>query len=183
MDQKLPTRFVPAAVVVCLGLLMTLLVCVLWQRYYYHARVRAGFEERALSLSHVLQTELENLLEALETLGALYTTGAAVKREEFQKFARIEAREHPAIQALAWIPRVRDAQRAAFEASAQAEGFVDFQLTEQTPAGQLVRAGPRLEYFPIYVAEPPAGTTVALGFDLASQPTWRTALEQARETG
>ena len=45
------------------------------------------------------------------------------------------------------------------------------------------RAGERPAYSPVYYVEPFAGNQVAFGFDLASNPTRRAALHQARDSG
>ena len=41
----------------------------------------------------------------------------------------------------------------------------------------------RAEYFPVFYVEPLAGNEKALGFDLASNPAHKAALEQARDSG
>ncbi|HKA19768.1 MAG TPA: CHASE domain-containing protein [Blastocatellia bacterium] len=59
----------------------------------------------------------------------------------------------------------------------------NFQITEQSPQGQLVRAARRAEYIPVYYLESVRGIGRALGFDAASDPTRREALNRARDTG
>ncbi|MCW8992604.1 MAG: CHASE domain-containing protein [Gammaproteobacteria bacterium] len=84
---------------------------------------------------------------------------------------------------LKWAPRVTEAQRPAFEAAARAAGLASFRITERDAQGRLVLAGRRAEYFPVYYAEPLAGNELTLGFDIASGPVRRAALEQARDSG
>jgi CHASE1-domain containing sensor protein len=167
MRQQFFNRHGPPAVVACLGLLLTLLLCVLWQRFYYQARVQAEFERRASILAEVLHSELMHLLEALESVGNLYAASTHVERGEFERFILRTVRQHPAIQGLDWVPRVPDELRATFEMSAQAEGFATYQFTERTPDGQFIRAGQREEYFPIYVVAPLVGKQGALGMTSA----------------
>jgi PAS domain S-box-containing protein len=183
MYQKPAARYVPAAVVFCLGVLLTLFVCVLWQRYYHQARVQAEFEHRAVILADVLQSKLIGLLEALESIGDLYSASTEVERGEFESFIQRTVKQHRAIQGLNWVPRVPDERRAEFEIAAQAEGLTNFQFTERNPAGQFIRAGQRAEYFPIYFIAPLVGLRPVLGFDLTSDPARRAILEQARDTG
>ena len=47
----------------------------------------------------------------------------------------------------------------------------------------MVRASQREEYFPVYFIEPYEGNEMALGFDLASNPTRLEALRRSRDTG
>jgi len=183
MYQKLPAHYIPAAVVSCLGVLLTLFLCVLWQRYYHQAGVQAQFEHRAVTLADVLQSKLMGLLGALESIGDLYSASLEVERGEFESFILRAVKQHRAIQGLNWVPRVPEERRAEFEIAAQAEGLANFQFTERNPAGQFIRAGQRAEYFPIYFIAPLVGLRPVLGFDLDSDPARRAILEQARDTG
>ena len=97
MYQKPPARYVPAAVVFCLGVLLTLFLCVLWQRYYHQARVQAEFEHRAVILADVLQSKLVGHLEALESIGDLYSASTEVERGEFESFILRTVKQHRAI--------------------------------------------------------------------------------------
>ena len=107
-----------------------------------------------------------------------------MERHEFQTFVAGSLARLPGIQALEWIPRVPAAQRAAYEATAQRQGFPTFQITERNDRGKIGRATPRAEYYPVYYVEPRAGNESAMGFDLASDSLVRLpALQQARDTG
>jgi CHASE1-domain containing sensor protein len=87
------------------------------------------------------------------------------------------------IQAFGWIPRVADAEREAYAGMAQKEGLGDFQITEHTPQGQVVRATRRDVYYPLFYVEPLLSNSSLLGFNLGSDPTWLTALQSAIRTG
>lgn len=82
----------------------------------------------------------------------------------------------------AWLS-VSEAQRASYEAEARADGFADFEITERTPAGEVVAAAQRSVYFPVYYVEPYSGNEAALGFDLGSSQTRLQALNSATDTG
>src|SRR6185369_8238167 len=79
--------------------------------------------------------------------------------------------------------RVTDSERAGYEERARADGLADFQITEAGANGRTVAAQHRREYFPVYFVESFSGTRRALGFDLASEPIRREALDRARDTG
>ena len=76
-----------------------------------------------------------------------------------------------------------DSLREAYEQALRQEGYPDFQITEQTADGQLVRAARRPEYVVVSYIEPPAGNERAMGFDVASAQDRRDALQRARDTG
>ncbi|MFH0910084.1 MAG: CHASE domain-containing protein [Planctomycetota bacterium] len=136
-------------------------------------------EERAEALQRDIET---NLLE-LEAIGASYLSFRDVSRREFHDFVRPFLAHNPGIQALEWIPRVRHSDRAGYEESARRDGFPEFQFTERKAQGEMVRAADREEYFPVYYVEPYQSNEIALGFDLATNPTRREALELSRRTG
>lgn len=162
-------------------------------------QVARGLERQATDLE--LQRNTENIASAVrretwshmllvEALGGFTADTLDLQqgaypqmRMEFRSFVRPFLERHPSIQALEWIPRVSAQERAKYEAEARADGFPGFQITEKDENGVLVRAGERPEYYPVYFLQPYSGNEAALGYDLASNPTRRQALEQARDTG
>jgi signal transduction histidine kinase len=82
-----------------------------------------------------------------------------------------------------WAPLVTADDRPKFEAQVRAEGYPSFRITELNPQGQLVRAGARPYHTPVTYLEPWGGNEVAFGYDLNSNLTRATAMNQARDTG
>ena len=62
------------------------------------------------------------------------------------------------------------------EQVARKDGLFSFQITERDARGNLVKAGSRPEFMPIYYAEPFDGNEDILGVDLAFQPAYLEAL-------
>jgi|GEM_PF-962302 len=144
--------------------------------------VRFDFENRSAQLASGVRMNVDGALDALYSVGSLFASTPQVDRQAFHIFGdRLLARE-PDIKAIEWIPRVRLSERDAYREAARRDGYPLYNITERTPAGKLVVAPPRTEYFPVYYAEPAGGNLAALGFDLASNPTRRAALETARDT-
>ena len=141
------------------------------------------FERAASDRVMALERELESSMHELESIGGFFAGSHRVERDEFRAFVRSFLSHSPGIQALEWIPRVKDSQRAAYEEAARQEGYPDFQITDRARQGQMVRADQRDEYFPVYYVEPYAGNERALGFDPASNPARLEALTRARDTG
>jgi PAS domain S-box-containing protein len=119
----------------------------------------------------------------LYSIKGLFDSSETVDRQGFQLFVQRLFDRHSGIQALEWIPRVTDARRSLYETAARRAGFAEFQITERQNQGQMVPAGWREEYFPVYYVEPYAGNELALGFDLASNSDRRTAIDRSRDTG
>ena len=78
---------------------------------------------------------------------------------------------------------MRAEDRATYTQRARSEGLEHFEISERSPDRALVRAGDHDEYFPVYYVAPVMGNEAAVGFDLASNPARRRALQKARDTG
>ncbi len=180
-ESKLRT-WLSVALPICLATLLTVLLF-LNVRAGELKRAQLVFERRTDHLSQALVKTLSSYADVLYSIEGLFRSSQEVERNEFAKFVERPLTRHPGIQALEWIPRVPEAERAVYETRAQQDGYPDFQIKETDPRGQLMPALPRAEYFPVYYLEPFKGNAKALGFDLASNPARRSAMNRARDTG
>ncbi|MCW8958632.1 MAG: CHASE domain-containing protein, partial [Gammaproteobacteria bacterium] len=162
---------------------MLSLLAFLWVRGVDDRQVAAEFVREAQGMAERLQRKIVRTVEIVDSIGGLYAASREVERTEFRAFISQALATHDEILSLKWAPRVTEAQRPAFEAAARAAGLASFRITERDAQGRLVLAGRRAEYFPVYYAEPLAGNELTLGFDIASGPVRRAALEQARDSG
>ena len=117
----------------------------------------------------------------LLALGQLYASSKEVDADEFVTFVS-GLPDLTGVQAYEWIPRVRMADRASFEAAAAAEGLVGFSIRDRD-GGEFRESAEREEYAPVRFVWPLAGNEPAVGFDLWSNEARRTALHRARDTG
>jgi len=171
-------RNILIAVIPVLGVAVSILVSSL--NYYSDEKLmRTEFNEDVENRFSALRREIDSNLDVLASLQALYYVSKDVDSSEFRNFTNHFLKQHASIQALEWIPRVPDSRREAYETAARREGSPVFQFTERIAQGKMKRAEKRKEYFPVYFVEPYKGNEVALGFDLASNPTRREALEVA----
>jgi CHASE1-domain containing sensor protein len=147
------------------------------------SQVQLKFERRVGGVFQDIQEHLTCHLDAVHSVKSLYASSVNVERNEFATFNQHLLSRHTGVQAMEWLPRVSREQRAEYEARARAEGFADFVFTEYDAAGQLVAAGDREEYYPVFFVEPRASNEAAIGFDVASDPDRREALYLARDSG
>ena len=181
--ERVGTRvFGPTIPVFILGSVLSVVAFFVVQNWE-EERSRNAFENAAHEHSFTLQKSLLSVLEAVESIKALYAASRDVTRAEFGEFAAIEIGDRPAIQALEWIPRVKASERAAYEAAARRDGHPEFTFMERESKGRMVAAAAREEYFPVYFVEPYEGNEAALGFDLGSNAVRLAALQKARDTG
>lgn len=145
--------------------------------------VEASFDRVAGQRLDALEANITLTLNNLVSLGAFCEVEHHVDRVEFARFNSMVIARSKAIQAFEWSPRVPKNLRSAYEKAARRDGFPSFQITDRLSHGQLGRAGEREEYFPVFFVEPFKGNEKAFGFDLASDPTRREALQRSRDTG
>jgi len=146
-------------------------------------QVRAEFKRIAQVMVATLNSTVDYHFETLYSIEGLFDASQTVERQGFQIFVRRLFERHSGIQALEWVPRVPHEQRSAYEAAARRDGFSAFQITERGSGNQMVAAARREEYYPAYYVEPFGGNEPVLGFDLASTPERRAAINSARDSG
>ncbi|NTV29948.1 MAG: response regulator [Candidatus Omnitrophica bacterium] len=140
------------------------------------------FMQRAVGRANVVAGALEGQGRLMDGLRSLFMSSDEVERAEFSYYARSLIKGVP-VQAVEWIPKVPDAERSTYEDRARRELGRDFFITEKVSDGKIVPAKKRDEYFPVYYLEPLFGNGAALGFDMASEPVRKAAMEKARDTG
>ena len=104
---------------------------------------------------------------------------------EFRRAASRGLDENDDIVALLWVPRVAADQRSAYEAEMRPQGALSDEITAFDSEERLVRAEkPQTsDFFPICFAEPTEENRKTLGFDMASLPACRWAMDRSLESG
>lgn len=146
-------------------------------------RIDRDFQIRAQDLEFSISRQIETALLRLEAIVGFQNGSRRVERAEFENFTAPMLTNSPSTAALEWVPRVRHADREAFEQAARDDGLAQFQFTQQGDAGTMVRREDAEFYFPVFYVAPLLGNLNAIGFDLASEPMRRAALEQAMRSG
>lgn len=173
----------PAAVVLFVGMVVSLAVFMI-VRNYDQAADRQEFDRKAAHYILASNKAVGRYIETISDAGALVAEyDGQLGRWKFFEFAKERLSGFTGIQALVWVPHVEGAERAALEQAARKDGLFSFQITERDAQGNLVKAGARSEFLPIYYAEPFDGNEDILGIDLASQPAYLEALDRARDSG
>jgi PAS domain S-box-containing protein len=163
-----------------IALLLSSLIFLALRRFEDQSALDA-FRSAAQERFHALENNVDQTLDNIIALGALYDSSHQVERDEFARFSSRLMDHDWTIQALEWIPRVPDHLRSTFELAARREGLSSFQITDH-PQRSIVRAGERSEYFPVLFVEPLPGNERSLGFDLASDPVRREALDRSADS-
>jgi len=168
--------------IVVVGILGSLaMFFISWERE--KTQVESHFVRMASGQTALVQRILENNLFFLESVAQFYENSNRVERQEFRSFVMSLLPHTRGVQAMAWAPRVRSAERNRYEQIAREEGLAEFEFFEKSADGKRVSANLRDEYFPIYYAEPFDRNAGAMGYDLISEEIRRNALFLARDTG
>lgn len=175
-------RYLAVFIIAALGITLSALAF-MWEQRQEQERLTQRFEFLAKERAALMQAAVDRARESLLATGDFFKASRHVSREEFHTFLANRISLHPDIHGIEWLPRVRDSERARFEAKARTEGFTDYRITELGNDGTLIPAKRRLEYFPVYYAEPLEKNRRALGYDSYSRYTSRATMEQARDTG
>ena len=169
------------AVVLILAFGITLSFILFQARGRAQASRQDEFRQRATMGATALQRSMQEHLEVLYGLAALYATAAqplSLNREAFRELTKGPLKRYPGVQALGWIPRLSDTEREAYVAAARKDGLGDFQIMEWTPKMHMVRAARHDVYYPIFYIEPLEQHRAALGFNLGSVPLYMEAMQK-----
>jgi PAS domain S-box-containing protein len=144
-----------------------------WER----AQSLAEFQLLSRDLGDKLQSEMAAQEDFLQQLGVFLSGPLGVTRTDFSALTSRILRRFPAIEAVAWAPRVAGSDRDGFEVE-QRRALGSFAIGEWDSHARLLRAGDRAVFYPITFVEPLQGNETTVGLDLASDPVQRAAIEE-----
>lgn len=173
--------YVPIALIAFIGVALTgytFQKVTNWERQQVQGAFRGAANDRAL----VIQREIEHTLGVVQDIGNFIDASRRVGRREFRKFVGPALKRLAGIQALEWVPLVRDTERDTFEKEAR-RSFPRFRIIERDDTGQPTPAARRPMYFPVLYVQPYQLNKAALGHDLASDPKTLDALLNTAQAG
>ncbi len=182
-ETGLRTSYRTALAVLVLGAISTLAVfTAAWREH--RATVQAELRSEVEIGTRSFQFAIADYVDLVVALQAYAEgSGGAPDHRQLRAILARLARGQPAVQSLAYLPRVRREQRADFERTARAAGWPDFAILEHGADGRDRPAAGRSEYFPFYFFAPLDRNRSTAGFDMASDPVYRAAMERARDSG
>ncbi|HVY69005.1 MAG TPA: CHASE domain-containing protein [Verrucomicrobiae bacterium] len=177
--SRLPPVWICAAL--ALGTLLSVSLFVLvrdWEQRELNKRAADLTQEQV----ERLRVSMLRSMEVLHSIVSLHAAEGRVVPAHFRAFAWHALERQPELQALSWNPVVPSDAKIQFEAEARMES-PGFHIRQKDSAGGFVPASERVEYVPVYLIEPLAGNSIALGYDLNSDPGRQNSLAQARDSG
>src|SRR5262245_25249331 len=172
----------PAILIVVCGLAISLGGFAVTHQYH-HSIEEQAFAVEAARQADALNEGIKRYTDAVSAVATFVTASDRIDRWEFLRFADLTLRRYSGFSALAWVPRVSQQDRGAFEAGVQRDGPFGLTIRETSIDGALKSAAERLEYLPIAYLVPFDGNEDALSYDLGSEPRYRRALDMAGDSG
>jgi PAS domain S-box-containing protein len=169
------------AVVALLGILAAWRMSTIVAAHQRHD-AETMFQVHALVTMEMLQLGIGNWIRPLTHMGKLLADeDTPISDTSFRKLAASMPLLHaPSILAMAYVPAVQRAERAAFEASAHQES-PGFRILELTGEGRPAPARQRDEYFPLLYLHETQTSGLTRGLDLGSLPPLRQSMTMARD--
>jgi PAS domain S-box-containing protein len=173
---------VPLLAIILVGALLS------WWSYRHAAssdetQVQGVLELRAEWRARDLERKIQIAAGPVQNVAIYMTTQDGADAEHFHRLVdRNHAADDP-IRALVWAPRITAAERAGFEAGRPGDGVAPLPILEIDPAGRLVAAGDRQEYFPAALSIGFEGQQVLNGLDVTFDARRRTSALRATDEG
>ena len=139
------------------------------------------FDAHAKSHAMMLQNGINDYLDNVSALRALFQASDQVDRQEFQTFTDLLLRHRKGMLAFSWIPRITRDERAAHERAALAEGLVGYRIKSANRNDAVAGAPDQSEYFPIFYSSQEALDSAVYGLDLNDGGIRQQVLERARD--
>ncbi len=175
-------RDLPAIITLGVGATLAIVTFTIVQRLEVKS-VQGNFNVDSKNISVAIERSIAENIQNLYAVEGLFASSQEIGRKEFHAFVSSILPQVSGIRAIGWVPRVPARERTAYESAAVRDGIPNFHFIERNAQNQLVRDGKRREYFPVYYVEPFRENTFALGYDAASNPVRKAALQKARDTG
>jgi PAS domain S-box-containing protein len=140
------------------------------------------FQQRAMSQIQNVSQEIQRQLDRLDGLCRFMGSDVSLEREAFNQYVTPFLKDVP-VQALVWVPRVKNEQILFYESVARQDGIEKYRIYEKDAQGKNIPVSRRDEYFPVYYVQPWKGNDKASGFDMASEPIRRAAMQKSCDTG
>lgn len=140
------------------------------------------FDRRASFRIQTVRQGLEEVVETIEDVNRVFATFGPISQAQFHAFVGPLAQTKPYLNSISFLRLVTHAEREAYEASVRANNQA-FEITDLKD-GKPVRAADRDSYLVVEYLEPGTLNGLAgVGFDVLMEPSIRSAVQRATETG
>lgn len=180
LSEQIHLRLHYAETILCAIIMLALTAAATW--YVSTAErhtLRATFTALAQAEIANISRDLHNIHNRLDDIRRFFLACDKVDKEEFRLFTE-RLNQSGLTQAYLWAPAIPADETAALKRIAPHQSAENFSVWEFDSHGNRVPAAPRPMRYPVLYAEPHEANLAMQGFDLASVPARREAIEKAR---
>ncbi len=174
-------RYAETYLVTAFGIALTLILTLTLQNVEERSRYQI-FHHIARTEAELIRGAFAAIQATLDTTARFMAESVFVSRGEFRSFG-VPLIRNAHLTALGWVSPIPVERREAWEKRAHSESIADFVVWEAGPDGQPTAATVREVYYPLWYVATAGEAVVRLGYDFASHPTARAALEKAMAEG
>lgn len=140
----------------------------------YLVRNKTAIDNAVAKSELKLEDELNKLNLVVESLGFFFENNAQVTQKSFERFTNPFLQKLSGIMALTWSSKIEESERIT--------SITLPVITEADSSNNLIVSKPRAFHFPIKLLNPLEPLQKAVGFDLYSDSTRRSAIENTIKT-
>ena len=174
--------YIPALIATAVGAAMSVAA--------YFAVLNIERENESLAISRsananvaAIQSQIAHSVNIAVGLRSFFAASPDMSREKFRVFANDVLSAAPEAWSLAYIVRVLDAERDAFEAEVRLRDSPNYAIVERGLDGKLVPAPRRPDYYVLHYIETKRGSGSNVGFDIGSLRKRPLSVERAILSG
>lgn len=128
------------------------------------------FEQSATEIQRIIKQELDQVVDTVDSMSALFVASDSVSNKEFNEFGKNLLQKKSSIRALEWAPIVPHSGRVAFEKKQSSRLDQVFTIKERMADGTVKKAPKRQSYAPLIYLYPIDNNSAALGLNVYSNP-------------
>ncbi|MDM8545247.1 CHASE domain-containing protein [Candidatus Venteria ishoeyi] len=179
-QEPFTQRYLPIILSLTVGVLVSIGL------YYFvnaweEDRIKQNFNKAAEDRAVSIQRTLAHKMEMIASLKAFFNSvGTDMGPELFQSYVMPFITQDPSIQAIEWIPYIRNNERTQFIEKTQIL-HPNFRISELNADNKIVNATERDSYLPLYYVQPIEGNEASVGFDISADKKRRQLLHESRD--
>ena len=146
-------------------------------------KLKQHVADHGMVITEQLKAKILSYQETVSSLNNFIEVTPNFDLSIFSRFTEQSFAEHQDLQALSWNPIVVEAARKKFEAvMAREHGLPNFQITQRNSQNQLLPSESRPQYVVVRYINPLVKNSKAIGYDIASEPVRKAAIDTAIQT-
>ena len=182
--SKLPKSKMKMVLLTLLGTLIFVALVTGSSAYGEKLKQQASFSDNSTLLANTLATNVTNATNTLYSLKGFVLTNPDINPHSFREFTDELITRYPVLHGISWNRAFNGEELANFEnliaqQYAKQTPPVNFRVSERGVDGQLIKSRPKDRHVVVTYIEPFSDNSKALGFDVYSNASRKTALDTA----